>query len=77
MKRLFTILAIAIVGVTALPTFANNWQWQLDQIKADQQRRVKCHAAEQAKRLKEKMTDVDKKPDTGKAAQPVATPQGK
>lgn len=69
MKRIVTILAIATFGVTALPSFANNWQWQLDQIKADQQRRAKCHAAEQAKLLKDKMTDAQKK-----AAQPTTTP---
>lgn len=72
MKRLFTILVVAAFGVTSVPSFANIWQWQLDQIKADQQRRAKCRAAEQAKVLLDKMHDAQKK-----AAPPVTTPPAK
>lgn len=70
MKRIIlSILVITSVGVTTIPAFANNWQWQLDQIKADQQRRNKCHAAEQANAPKDKSTETPKKAD-----QPAPTP---
>ncbi|MBL8524814.1 MAG: hypothetical protein JNN20_14070 [Betaproteobacteria bacterium] len=63
MKRIIhSILIITSVGIADVPAFANNWQWQLGQIKADQQRRDKCHAAEQAKPVKEKSTETPKRP---------------
>lgn len=61
MKRIFTFLTIAILGFAAVPALANSWQWQLDQIKADQQRRAKCRAAEQARVLLDKMNEAQKK----------------
>ena len=49
MKRIIRTLIIASLAFSVVPTFANNWQWQFDQINSDQQRRAKCVAAEQAK----------------------------
>ena len=71
MKRMLITLTIATLGFAAVPASANNWQWQLDQIKADQQRRAKCHAAEQAKQLSEKMSDAQKKAEARKNDRPT------
>lgn len=49
MKRTQTLLVAMSLAIGSTSALANNWQWQLDQIKADQQRRVQCHAAEQDK----------------------------
>ena len=35
MKRIITTLTITLFGFTATPTFANNWQWQTDQMATD------------------------------------------
>ena len=59
MKNIIRTLFIASFAFIAVPTLANNWQWQLDQIKADQQRSAKRATAEQK-------TAYSPKPETSK-----------
>lgn len=73
MKRFITILAIAAIGFAATPSIANSWQWQLDLIKADQQRRAKHAAEDQAHLEKEKMSATPKKA-VEQGAKPVPAP---
>ena len=47
MKRIIQTLAGITIAVAATPSFANNWLWQLDQIKVDQQRHTTIAAKEQ------------------------------
>ncbi len=72
MKYFVITLTVAAFGFAAVPASANSWQWQLDQIKADQQRRARCHAVEQARLLQEKMQEAAKK-----AELPAPTPPAK
>ena len=69
MKTIIRTLVIASLAVSAVSAFANNWQWTLDQIKADQQRCAKRTAAEHAKlnpakpeTAKLKAVEPDRKP---------------
>ena len=60
MKRIITgITSIAIVAasLSTLPSFANNWQWQLDQIAIEQQCCTRCAAVEQAKDADDKKAE--------------------
>ena len=57
MKRIYTVLASAAFATVAIPSYANNWQWQLDRIKSEQQRCIGNHLAqEQARLAREKTT---------------------
>ena len=52
MKRIITgiaSIAIAAASLSILPSFANNWQWQLDQIAIEQQCCTRCAGVERAK----------------------------
>ena len=71
MKRIITTLTIILFGFTAAPTFANNWQWQTDQIKADQQRWPKCCAVEHVHLLLRKMATDSRCRDTNTAPAPA------
>lgn len=53
MKRIYTVLAIVAFATAAIPSYANSWQWQLDQIKAAHHV-SNCQAREQARLAKEK-----------------------
>ena len=74
MRRLFIILTMTLFGFTAAPSFANTWQWQPDQIEADQQRRAKCRAAEPARHLLEKMSPDSQRRNTAKSVPATPTP---
>ena len=73
MKRIVTVLTMATPGFAAGPAFANNWQWQLDQIKANQHRTEQHHAPAQPKLAIEKSTAEHNKAEATKA-NPAAIP---
>lgn len=76
MKRFIGCLIIASFALVAFPAFANNWQWQLEQIKADQQRRAKRAAAEEAA-LQLVKPDAAKQKATLPDRAPAPTPPAK
>jgi hypothetical protein len=71
MKRTLSTLTIAALSLITVPALANNWQSQLDQIKANQQRHAKCHAAEQARLMMEKMAEAKRQADQLSHTAPV------
>ena len=62
-------------ATAAIPSYANNWQWQLDQISAGQQSRISNYQAEQHARLPKEKTVTDKQAETTRDVKSVKTPQ--
>ena len=70
------IVIVAIMGFAATPAFANNWQWELGQIKANQLRAEQRRATAQATRVIEKSATERNKPEAENAKR-TATPSVK
>ena len=73
MKRIITFQIMATPGLAANTAFANNWQWQLDQIKADQHRTQQHSTPAQPKLAIEKSTAAHNKAEATEA-NPIAIP---
>ena len=74
MKRIYMLLAIAAFATVAIPSYANNWQWQLDRIKSAQQRQIDKNKAQlQARLAEEKMTVSQLRIDGHMAKKPANT----
>ena len=70
------IILVATMVFAIGPAFANNWQWDLDQIKANQKRAEQRRANAQATLMLEKSAAERDKAEAEKA-KPAATPQVK
>lgn len=58
MKRIIQTLASITIAVAATSSLANNWQWQLEQIKTEQPHHAKIAATEQGRIVLAKADDA-------------------
>lgn len=67
-----TIVAIAAVGGLAAPVSANNWQWELDRIKAHHQKNAKYDVGRSSRWRNEKRQGTDQRRDQQSTVQPTS-----
>ncbi len=76
MKNILITFSVAAGGFVSIPSIANNWHRQLDQIKANRQRRAACAEIEKVQALTERIAK-EKKNMVEPEAKAVPAPEAK